>query len=310
VAIAVDPVAVRDKAISLPSSRSSIPISILEAWHLFSLDAPTVAALWSWFFARIVRIDLPWHAPLLLGLGTWLIYVIDRLLDGFRPGALNTPLKRRHRFHVRHARTFLCAAAVAGGVLVWLIRFRMASTARHQDTVLFFAAVLYFLVVHKSSAEPRSWLPKEMIVGIVFAAACAVPAWSRLSSGRIALLPAILLFAALCWLNCVAIERWENLLGNNSEAMADAHATTRWIANHFQETALILSSLSGMLAVLQMFFQANNSPSIAYICVACLTAALVLALIDRIHASMSPTALRIGADLALLTPLLCLPVLL
>jgi hypothetical protein len=95
------------------------------------------------------------------------------------------------------------------------------------------------------------------------------------------------------------------------EAWAGAHATTRWTAKHFQETALILGLLSGITGVLEMFlFRLNNSPSVAYVCVACLTAALVLVFIDRVRASMSATALRIGADLALLTPLLWLPVLL
>src|SRR5271156_21025 len=39
--------------------------NLAEWWHLLSLDAPTVAALWSWFFARAMHLHLPLIPPLL-----------------------------------------------------------------------------------------------------------------------------------------------------------------------------------------------------------------------------------------------------
>ncbi len=307
VAIAVDPAAVRDHPASSRFRASPFPLSILEAWHLFSLDAPTVAALWSCFFARAMRIDLPWHAPLVLFLGAWLIYIADRLLDGFRPNH-DTRLERRHLFHLRHARAFLFVAAIAGSVLLWLIRYRMLLTARHEDTLLFLIALLYLLLVHISRAGGRKWLPKEMAVGIVFAAACAVPAWSRLAPGHLALLPGIAIFAALCWLNCVAIERWENPPGRSDNLQA-AHITTRWTANHFSMAALTMATLSGCLAIAQATYLHGNGTKLATVSLAGLTTASLLAMIDYARARLSPTALRIAADLALLTPLLWLPAL-
>ena len=303
-AIAVDSASPREE---LFTTASPSHVSPLEAWHLLSLDAPTVAALWSWFFARAMRIDLPWHAPLLLALGTWLVYVADRLLDGLRPDPA-TPLRQRHLFHARHRKAFVGAAIAVGVSLSWLIVARMTSAARYEDTVLFAIALAYLGIVHKPRANRSTWLPKELAVGLVFAAATAVPAWSRLQAGRATLLPAIALFAALCWLNCVAIERWENLAPNGKLDSPGAHSTTCWAAEHLRLAACSLAAISAIFGLVE--FQLahwTSSPSTAAIYLAAILAALCIAAIDRQRANFSSTGLRIAADAVLLTPLLFLP---
>jgi len=309
VATAADSVTPREETLSA----APIRLSPLQTWHLLSLDAPTVAALWSWFFARAMRIDLPWHAPLLLALGTWLIYVTDRLLDAHHPSP-NTPLHRRHRFHAEHRRAFVGAAVAGASVLLWLI-YRMTPAARHEDSVLFLIALLYLGLVHnplasKSGTNAGSWLPKELAVGIVFSAACAVPAWSRLQTGHAILLPAIAVFAALCWLNCVSIERWENLpLQETAQAVLTAsHPTTRWAADHLRPTALGLAALAGALAADEWLRTPSaDSPEIALAYLAALIAALGFAVLDKYRERFSTMGLRIAADAVLLTPLLFLP---
>ena len=52
----------------------------LRLWHLTSLDAPTVAVVWSLSFAWVVGVHLPKWVPVLLAIGTWVAYVGDRLL--------------------------------------------------------------------------------------------------------------------------------------------------------------------------------------------------------------------------------------
>jgi hypothetical protein len=149
-------------------------------------------------------LHLPVLAPLLLGMGTWLVYVIDRILDGLRP---DQTLRKRHYFYAAHRSAFLWAALAVGSCLGWLTLTRMPSEVRREDSLLFVAALIYFCLVHSRLAE--RWLPKELAVGLLFAAATAVPTWARLSIGHARLVPAVALFAALCWLNCVAIECWE-----------------------------------------------------------------------------------------------------
>jgi hypothetical protein len=298
VATAVDSTARRERSLS----NAQLRLSILEAWHLLSLDAPTVAALWSIFFARVMRIHLPWHSPLILALGTWLIYVADRLLDGYRP-APSTILRERHRFHARHRAAFLIAAAVTSAVLIWLIVDKMTSAARSEDIVLFLLSLLYMFLVHRPAMKTRRWLPKELAVGIVFAAATAVPAWSRLDAGRAALLPAVALFAAICCLNCVAIERWENGSGLDAGGNTGSHLTTRWTANHLRVTALVLAATSGTAGAVAFGHSSSTTP----LYLAVLASSTLFVAIDGNRERFSIPGLRIGADVALLTPLLLLP---
>lgn len=289
-----------DSATSIAASPAPERLSPAEAWHLLSLDAPSVAALWAWFFARTMRVGLPWHAPLLLGLGTWLIYVADRLLDGFlrKP---EVPLRLRHRFHARHRGAFLSAAGVVSGVLLWLIVEKMHPAARREDTVLFLLSLLYLFVVHRPAGASRSWLPKELAVGIVFAAAAAVPTWSRADSGRLAMLPAVALFAALCWLNCIAIERWENEF--TPEGLAISNPTTRWTAEHLRGMAITLASLSVSMGSVAL----AKSSSTAAVYFAVLSSSVILVAIHNARRRLTFLGLRIAADAALLTPLLLLP---
>ena len=158
--------------------------------------------------------------------------------------------------------------------------------------------MIYFILVHKPAGKPTAWLPKELAVGIVFAAATAVPAWSRIEAGRAALVPAVAIFAALCWLNCVAIERWEN--GPLPSVMRNSHLTTRWAANHLREATLALGLTAALLAV-----WSRSTTTIVYL--AAIGSAICLAVLDCYRGRFSIVGLRIAADAALLTPLLILP---
>lgn len=82
-----------DRALDAPSP--------LRLWHLSSLDAPTVAAVWSLGFAKTAGVRLPAWAPVLLVFVTWFVYVSDRLLDArsaLRARDIHR-LRQRHYFH-------------------------------------------------------------------------------------------------------------------------------------------------------------------------------------------------------------------
>jgi hypothetical protein len=296
VATVVESAAGRGNAVGLRFSR----LGVLEAWHLLSLDAPTVAALWSCFFARAIRVELPWHAPAILAIGTWLIYVADRMLDGYRkPPA--TLLQQRHRFHTRYRGLFLLASLPAAAFLIALIVTRMTANARREDMVLFLIALLYLFLVHRPQGVLSSRLPKELAVGVVFAAATAVPVWSRLSAGRATILPAIALFALLCWLNCVAIERWESGPGNLDREHSTS--TTLWTVRHVPALAVALTASCGLVGMLAV----RQSSSTAPLYLAMFGSCTVFLAIDRERERFSTLSLRILADVALLTPLLAWP---
>jgi hypothetical protein len=256
-------------------------------WHLLSLDAPTVAALWAWFFARAMRLHMAIFPALLLALGTWLLYVADRILDGLRQGEL---LRERHYFHARHRTAFLATAFFLFLVFAWYVLTRMRPAALRDDLYIGVFALLYLFAVHRRAGLRR--LPKEIAVAVLFAAATAVPAWSRISSGKEQLAPAVIFFALLCWMNCVGIEKWEG---------GDSHPSTRWASLHLRSIVTMIASFSLAAAWL-----APSRGLTAVYLAALLSSGLLFAL-DTRSARLSPLHLRIAADAALLTPLALFP---
>ena len=245
-----------------------------------------MAALWCWAFGRAARLRLaPW-LPVTLALGTWLFYVVDRLLDA-RLSPQST-LQERHLFHDRHRRWFLEAAIPIALVLTMLIA-RMPRSLFLSYCVLGVSSLLYLGLVHlpaRARGRSLSHFPKEFVVALLFAAASALPAWDearRRAADMPRHHPLLLLcplFAVLCWLNCVAIEDWEQC----------RHAgRIRWLSGVAIATGcLILPDLA-------------NHPA-RWLAVAAVLSASLFLLLDR--SRLAAAGLRIAADLALLTPLL------
>lgn len=262
-------------------------------WHLLSLDAPTVAVVWAWSFARAAQVHASPVSLAVLGLGTWLIYVVDRLLDS-RPGAERCELRERHVFHARHRRLLTVAGAAAAAVLAALIVV-MPAAARRDDALLFAVSVLYFLAVHLPKLRIR--FPRELVVGLVFACVCAVPAWSRSPAFSAELRWLVPLFAALCWLNCTAIHVWEEEPGA---------LRPRWVS----AMALCLAAAAAACLVIA------TSAGAFRLAICVLASAMLLFALHRDWrrasqgsssvAPLSTLALRILADAVLLTPLLLL----
>ena len=279
-------------------------------WHLLSLDAPTVAALWSWSFARAMHVSLPWTAPLLLALGTWLVYVADRILDGLRITA-DGQLRERHLLYARQRGKLLSAAVVAALLLLWLVTAHMNAVARREDFALFVAALIYFFLIHLCGSLSESgierWFPKEMAVALVFAAAVAVPAWSRLPCNRGSLIPLVALFSSLCWLNCASIEKWERTPPIRTPSgfepslrAVQPHASTRWAQRNLSLVSSVLALLAAIGCALSLFYGDHAPRAALYL--ACALSAALFPLLDR--SRLNSFELRIAADAALLTPLL------
>jgi len=262
-------------------------------WHLLSLDAPTVAALWCWSFARVAHIDLPRLAPLLLAVGTWLVYVADRILDGMDRANLER-LRERHYFYLQHRTAFLMVGAIVSPVFAWVVFTRMSLAVRLEDAAVFAVAALYFLLVHVHGRAAERWLPKELAVGVLFAAATAVPAWARIAGERLALVSVVAAFALLCWINCVAIESWEN-----SAAVDLAHTTTTWAARHLKALTLTTGLLSLALAA-----ASRHDGERLCLLLASTLSAFLLFWLAHARRHLTSMQLRVGADAALLTPLL------
>ena len=269
----------------------------LRLWHLASLDAPTVAVAWSLAFAWAAGVRLPAWVPVLMALGTWTVYIGDRLLDaraGLRSGTPHR-LRERHDFHWRHRRLLIPLAVVTAGAATAIIFVLMPPGIRERNSVLGVAALAYFSGVHSRRRAP-AWLAplvsKELLVGVLFTAGCALPTFTRMRLSAPAsvlwiMLAPVVFYAALAWLNCHAIERWE-------------------AARNVLHPARIFTA-AGLLAFIGLLLAvavAPLQPRTAALFAAGAASAVLLALLDRMRIRLTPLALRAAADLVLLTPLL------
>ncbi len=269
----------------------------MRLWHLTSLDAPTVAVVWTLAVAWAAGVSLPVWIPWLLALAAWAVYVGDRLLDA-RTATCRGELARlqeRHHFHHRHRRVLAPLAIAAACAAACLVFTLMPAAARERNSVLAVAALAYFSGIHGTTAAStrgsacrrllKRVLRKEMLVGLLFTAACALPALSRAGNARLLLSFAAIVFALLAWLNCYAIDRWET-----ADSGQFAH----------------ISGLAGALtvaAVLGTASVAATHPRIAELLLAAAASALLLGLLHRQRRRLTPLALRAAADFVLLTPL-------
>jgi hypothetical protein len=253
-------------------------------WHLLSLDAPTVAALWFVLAARSAKLFISAMDVAALALGTWILYVLDRMLDARRGAILFQ--EERHRFHGAHRILFLGAIACTVPVLLLLLA-RMEPRLLHAYLLLGLALAGYFTLIHTRRFAHA--VPKELAVGVIFAAAIFMPEFLR---GILRPLPQAICFGALCWLNCTVIYQREH------SDLHEAHWSTRFAV---RSAPLLLGAVAAAGLVLLFSGKASHVLSLSVVMSACVLTALCSA-----RHRMSRLGFRIAADAALLTPLLFL----
>ncbi|MEO8052596.1 MAG: hypothetical protein ABI833_19485 [Acidobacteriota bacterium] len=252
----------------------SAPAAPARLWlwpNLLSLDAPVVAVLWQILFARCFQVPLDPLAALLLLLTVWLIYAADRTLDAWR-GDCPSP---RHEFYRRHWRGLLPLWITVLALTAWLAAERLSPGLFLRGSILLAVVGVYFALVHSSLLR----LHKEAAVGVLFALGASLVAWGKVKAP--ADVATILLFSGLCWMNCVAIQQWEAGKLNWSPSIA----------------AIVLACAAGALLY-------AHRPVLGG---AELASAFGFLLLDRVRPRLSADAVRVLADVALLSPVLFLP---
>jgi hypothetical protein len=279
----------------------------LALWHLLSLDAPTVATLWTWFIASANHVRLPLSSALAMTIAVWTLYAADRLLDArlldthlmdARYLNLDPPhhedLEARHYFHRIHRSAFL-TGIILGAIALATLLPRLEPAAIHLYLILGALVSAYFILIHATSSAHR--LPKEIAVGLFFAAATFIPTVARRPDLRLTLLPSALLFATLCSLNCLFIYAWEHPAPNSTQR---THAITRLTLRNLPLLTILVTISSLTLTLL------DHQASWPITCATAIAATLLL-LLHKQHHAISRVTLRAAADLALTTPFLLIP---
>jgi hypothetical protein len=242
--------------------------------NLLSLDAPIVALLWQILFARCFHARVDLLPSVLLVLAVWLIYAADRTIDAWT----GSSARPRHEFYRRYWRALLplwILALAAGSALAWT---RLTPELLYSGLALGAAVALYFALLHLGIFQKT----KEGAVAVLFALGATLSAWPNVHTP--ADIAAIVLFSCLCWINCVAIEHWESSGEPKWPIAAAAGGVT-------------------VAAVLLVLF--SSRPILGG---AVAASALCFVLLDCARRHFSSDALRVLADVALLSPLFLLPV--
>jgi hypothetical protein len=281
---------------AVPRKQANLALALhsgwLSTWHLLSLDAPTVAAVWTVFIARCVRLTLPWESPAAMFAAVWMLYAADRLLDA-RPlpdGSAPAELEARHRFHHKHRKGFLCGIVAAALALAVLLP-RMDAAALHLYCLLAALLAAWLLLIHLLPVHGADAhrLPKELAVGVCFPAAVFIPTVARTAAPMPTLLPSAIFLGIVCTLNCLFIYAWEH------PDLRSATWSTRWAAQRLaQLTAAVIAA-----AVVAAWL---GHGALRPIAAACALSAALLEILNLRRTKMNPVNLRAAADLSLLTP--------
>ena len=258
---------------------------------LLCLDAPIVALVWQWLFARTYHVKLDFSSRAALFLTAWLIYLVDRWADVIELPS-EAPMSLRHRFCKKRVRLWFTGLAAIFFLNAWVaLRGLDFSTLLLGGTVLFLC-LGYLVTNHSLGWNWRIFPMKELVIGILFAAGTVLVLLPKLSALSASLFVAFAIFACLCFLNCVSIAAWERPL---DEAQEKTSLITRW-----PEFERFLPVIGIFLVIIATSF-AFRDRSPLFFCMA--SSALLLVALDLMRSVIFRDERTALADLVLLTPL-------
>ena len=280
----------RDEGLELATrtSRSS-PVLWL---NLVCLDAPIVAVIWQWLFARSFHVSLSISTRAALFLTAWLIYLADRFADVWTLRAKD-PRSKRQQFCHRYQRLWIAAITVIALVDLWIILRQLDRATVLIGTLLGAISIVYLAVNHWLGKIWRLFPVKEICVGSLFAVGTVMALFLQ-TDWSIPFTVSFCAFAALCSLNCIGIAFWERDLDRAQ------HKNT--IATRWPEIGLCLKFGSIALAVLALVIGLmTKAPASVFFFIG--ASAMLLGALDWMGKMISRDERIALADLALLTPL-------
>lgn len=261
-------------------------------WNILSLDAPTISVVWAILYTNTKGAGLSLAEAIVLVLSVWIIYVSDRLLDGWtvRNRAM---LKERHLFYARHRTAFASLVMFAVASIACVTTKCLSHTEVDAGVMLGVIVVFYMAGIHAFRERIVRFASKEVAVGILFAAGTTLPLWS--GSGGISrdTWISLILFALLCSLNCLCIECWEKR--PSADAWYEIPHLVRWANSRINLIATLLST-SALLVLLMPSTRGSSSPEFFAVSLG----SLLFLFLDHRRNRFSRSALRVLADAVLL----------
>ena len=264
--------------------------------NVVCLDAPLVACVWQWFFARNLQVTILIGSQVALFLTAWLIYLIDRFADSISLPT-NSEKSLREAFCLRHKNVWIVlipTIALSDAVFVfWRLDHEVFAAGIFLGAVAMIYLAINFVFSKLWAAIPI----KEIVIGLLFAAGTLLAPMAQLSPARSTITRldasfAAVLFACLCSLNCMSIAVWER----NLDRVQRKHSiATRWV--HAKPLVRVLGVTVTVSSVVFGIIEMPLRPLAD--CLVLSTIALLVLHFVRVAADERAAL----ADLVLLTPL-------
>lgn len=256
--------------------------------NLLGLDAPLIAVLWLFLFARTWRVNYhPWEAYVALGLAVWTIRIAAKLLSAAMQSDESS-------FATRHRITLRRVAVLAGFSAVVLTVLNFPLSVYNYLLVGAIFVLGYFAISFFSSQEEKEIsYARHALGGVAFAYGTALAAHAYLPGLGIRELVfsrEFISFSVLCLLASSAMELWER-----SARTGDSGP------NSADELALSLPlTLLGAAAL--VFAVQDDSMMVRPFYYGILTGAALLQVLNRTRSRFEPLTLKVMAALCLLAP--------
>ena len=264
-------------------------------WWLYlnflGLDAPLIAVIWLFLFARTWRVDYhPWQAYAALGFAVWTIRIAMKLMQG-------SMSSDETAFVMVHRKPIKWAAVILG---VFSITLTVMNFPLSVYTYLLVGAVFvagYFaLTLFSPQEENEIGYARHAMGGLAFAYGTALTAHVYLPGmglQELMLSKEFICFAVLCLLASSALELWER----TGKPAADGEAGS------MDEIALSLPLTLLGAAALVFAAQAQDELMVARpFYYAILTGAALLQVLNRTRGRFELNTLRVLTALCLLVP--------
>jgi hypothetical protein len=139
--------------------------SFLKTLHYLSLDVVLGAVASSWMFWKIPdgnsAVNLP--SILILGICTWIIYILDRLLDNLK----SEPEDTRHQFHFQY-QYYLQVGIIILFFIAVILAFFLPRNVIYFGIALSVLILIYFYILQKKSKSASYQYFKEIFTSIIY----------------------------------------------------------------------------------------------------------------------------------------------